>query len=504
MDKSNHYFPLDSHESNFDIENQSQINRTFQRATERPVWLRTKVMPVVKREDDSSFDRHPDESRDPALCHVSLTWIPAYAGMTLLAVCAAVVHACRNRAWHTPSYATADPKHNNADYVYDYESLKAQPKFRKEELYVKKLIFVTILCTFVWLGMAGCCGDCPTCPDNRPPVEKDYHFLYSFVGSFSTASVVTYSTKSGEAVDSANYGRYPFNDVRFSKDGMYAYYTVNESENGSTWVTETVSGDTISIVNGVWSQWLQLFDDERHLLLAGGGTYLRILNLPTLDVVYAEFDSSGWGEGAVHPTLNIAYIPLPAEDSLLVLRMDDSGVDAEKFALKNLDGLPCGAISAQSSLDGKYLLLTAGDFPSGRGYTQVRDLNTLELLKQYSRYPISRPYFHPDARRIFFREWVRWEENNPGAIWMLDLETFLLERVIDGSDIVGSGSPRSALNPSDMDFTPDGRYAIISNGVGLGAFGPILKVDLESYRIVDTIYPALGFPRVIRMNPKPM
>ena len=42
-------------------------------------------MPVMKRDEDCSFERHPDESRDPALCHVDLTWIPVCAGMTVLA-----------------------------------------------------------------------------------------------------------------------------------------------------------------------------------------------------------------------------------------------------------------------------------------------------------------------------------------------------------------------------------------------------------------------------------
>jgi hypothetical protein len=38
---------------------------------------------VTKRDDNCSLDCHLDESRDPALCHAGLTWIPACAGMTV-------------------------------------------------------------------------------------------------------------------------------------------------------------------------------------------------------------------------------------------------------------------------------------------------------------------------------------------------------------------------------------------------------------------------------------
>ena len=73
--------------------------------------------------------------------------------------------------------------------------------------------------------------------------------------------------------------------------------------------------------------------------------------------------------------------------------------------------------------------------------------------------------------------------------------------ILDGSDFAGYW-PFYGLNPSDMDFTPDGKYGfILSGGEGLN-YGPILKLDMDTYEIVDAFYPPDGVSRLIRINPR--
>jgi hypothetical protein len=61
-----------------------------------------------------------------------------------------------------------------------------------------------------------------------------------------------------------------------------------------------------------------------------------------------------------------------------------------------------------------------------------------------------------------------------------------------------------ALTPTDMDFTPDGKYAFIISGQSGQEWGSgvILKLDCDTYKIVDAIYPPPGGSDLIRINPK--
>jgi hypothetical protein len=356
--------------------------------------------------------------------------------------------------------------------------------------------FITIV---ILVCSAGCDDNCIVCPGPPETVEPDYHFLYSFVGSFSTASVLTYSTKTGEVVDSVYYGGFPFWDVRFSKDGQFAYYTVGDAGNYATWITNFATGDTVNIVDDIAGAWIDLSHDEKYLLLSGATT-LRILTLPDLSSIYEREYQNSWGECSFHPNENKAYAVNLIEDSLLILDVEGDVVTESKVPLKNSAGNPASAIRSMVSLNGKYLILTARNYPSPTDtYIQLRDTETYELLHEYR--PDHRGgYLHPDGKRVFFIDCVEFEPT-PGALWELNLETLLMTKVLDGSD-VSSGYPLQGLDPFDMDITPDGKYAFLNGGgCGLG-FGPVIKVDLDTYTIVDAIYPSLGAPRVLRINPK--
>jgi len=341
------------------------------------------------------------------------------------------------------------------------------------------------------LGMiTGCTEEkCVVCPPDQPPAEKEYYFLYSY--GFSNW-VYTYSTKTGEIVDSVKYPSYPFADVRFSKDGKYAYYV-----GGSIWIADFATGDTVAITEGTLSSgaWLSLSSDGRHLLLSGT-TKLTLFEIPSLAIVYQREYEKGWADGTIHPFKDIAYVGSNALDSLLIIDFRTSTIHDSTVPLFWGDGTPTAALSVAVTKDGKSMILTGG------GRVQLRDAETFQLLREY--YPgRNTAYLHPDGERVFFLRDKDFTIGQPAEVWELNLRTLLMTRVLRGEDFIAYLN-YFALTPTDMDFTPDGKYAFIISGVAGQEFGAgtILKLDCDTYRIVDAIYPSLGISSLIRINPR--
>ncbi len=342
--------------------------------------------------------------------------------------------------------------------------------------------------------------DCPNCPGTEI-AEKDYHLLYSFGGGFYNSSVYTYSTMTGELLDSAYYGHYPYRDVRFSHDGRYAYYTVQRAYTAATWVTDYASGDTLALLDGVGGNWLSVSHDDRYLLLSDGGV-LKLISLPGLEVVYEESRENSWSIGAMHPLREIAVIGNEAIDSLLFLDFSSDKITARSVALEYKEG---GAISVGAvaySADGTELIIYAGDYPCCSGSViQVRDAETMEVLFESVPAYIG-PFVHPDGVRVFFVEPVRdvFGLGNPSSVWELDLNKLAMRKLFDGRDF-GAARDTFELDPSDMTFTPDGKYAFLMNGGDGSQDGPILKLDLDTYDFVEVINPPAGLSSTIRICP---
>ena len=76
-----------------------------------------------------------------------------------------------------------------------------------------------------------------------------------------------------------------------------------------------------------------------------------------------------------------------------------------------------------------------------------------------------------------------------------------MTRILRGEDFgpIGTGEP---LDPGDMDFTPDGKYAFISNGGQGNKSGPIFKMDCDTYKIVAVFPTPAGISGWVRVNPK--
>jgi hypothetical protein len=362
---------------------------------------------------------------------------------------------------------------------------------------IKFLIGVYL--TALLLGMTtGCTKEkCVVCPPDQPAAEKEYYFLY---GYGADGEVYTYSTKTGQIVDSVKYP-VSFFDARFSKDGKYAYYTAQRpgvSDPPVTWIEEFARRDTLSLLDGIGGYWLSVSSDERYLLISGT-TKLTLLEIPSLAIVYQREYEKGWDHGTIHQFKDIAYVGSNTLDSLLIIDFRASNIRDSTVPLFWGDGTtPTSALSAAVSKDGKTIILNAG-----RGW-QLRNAETLELLREFPHVASFGPYLHPDGERVFFLQYEELDVGQQGEVWELNLRTLLMTRILREEDFAAY-SPYFAFSPCDMDFTPDGKYAFIINGGAGHSFGvgTTLKLDCDTYKIVDVIYPPpFSISQLIRINPK--
>jgi hypothetical protein len=306
--------------------------------------------------------------------------------------------------------------------------------------------------------------------------------------------VYTFSTKSLKVVDSVSYSGNPFDALQFTSDGKYACY----SKAGVTWVTDYASGDTVAIDNEHGGPRLSISKGDRMLLVLDGSR-TSVFGIPNLNILYTIPSGSFPTSCCFDPTEDVAYLTLSHEDSLLIVRLDSTGVHDHKIWLSVPGGNPKYGMTVAVSSDGSTLLLNLTT-PEGLKYLELRDTDSLHVMAEY--YPsYYGPIIHPDGRRAFLFSAGTFDNPQPSVVYVLDLKTRIMQKVLDGVDY-GSFSPyRRFLDVGQIDFTPDGRYAFILNGHGLSGSPPIAKLDLESYEIVDAIYPPSGVSRAMRIYP---
>jgi len=349
----------------------------------------------------------------------------------------------------------------------------------------------------IGLILGGCSEkECSVCPDPEPPaVEKDYHFLYSYGGR--DGWVYTYSTKTMTALDSVAYGQdvLPFWDLKYTSDGRYAVYTRTGAAPVSTWVTDYLTGDTIALVDGVGGMTLSISHDDGLVAVSTSGE-LQVFTLPDLIEVFRLADASGYrspGGCGFHPTRNVLYGGFSKIDSIYRIDFESSPPSVMEIPFKGIDGDSLWCLDASVTRDGKYVIMT-GCYPlQFFGYCQLRDPQTLAILHQYLMIP-GYPLFHPDGVRVFM-----WAGKGLGV---LNLQTLTFELVFDRSTVTAPYPWYPGIGPTDGELTPDGRFMIFCNDTqdGMGD-GPIVKLDLATYKIVGTAYPRRGRGIAVGMYP---
>lgn len=373
-----------------------------------------------------------------------------------------------------------------------------------------------LVCTFIamfTLGfLLGCEDDC-VCPQPEPEPEHvpDYHLLYSYVGDGYVDYVLTYSTKSGEIIDSARYDGNPFDNMVFSHDGQYACYTSNYNlrvGGSETWVTNWPQGDTVAYLAGTGALAAYLTLDDQYLLLTGGSS-VALLSFPSLTAIYKDsvkhlrddpnWQGSGSWAGAFHPNRQLVYVTFePYYDSIFVLDYSELPLKILSHQLVDSQGYPVYAKGPLACTDEYLIIVQASrDHP---GYLGLFDPITLQVIRDrlVRRSWIYSGPLHPDGTRLFlaYNSGFDWPY---GGIDVYDLETDILRTYIAEGEIdVGWGG----INPSDLQFTPDGRVMYMANG-GIGFDrGPILEINIETREVTRRWDQETGFSRLLRLNPR--
>jgi hypothetical protein len=349
--------------------------------------------------------------------------------------------------------------------------------------------------------LLGCQEDC-VCPEPEMPLKPDYHLLYSYAGStIETKYVLTYSTKTGEVIDSAEYGGIPFVNMAFSHDGEYAVYTSNYNLDlgaSETWVTETATGDTISYLLGVGGQAAILSPSDDYVLLMGGGLY-AILSFPGLSIVYQ--DSVTNLGGGFHPRLNRVFAVYErAMDSLFVLDFLESPVVESSIPIRDSEGYPL--LSTGILQITEHHLLLNPLIPDAAYFIQVYDVDSLTLLHE-----IQTPHLMvyrgvdlaPDGNRLFLAYNRGFERPWESGVDIYYFSTGNLVPYITQDEI---SCCYEQIAPTDIEFLPDGEsFFILDGGTGFW-FGPILQINTVTKEVIRVIRPDDGSTKLIRLNPK--
>ena len=229
---------------------------------------------------------------------------------------------------------------------------------------------VRIVVTVFLIMLAACDDDCPLCPEETEDCVY-YHLLYSYVvgdGIGAPYYSLTLDSRTGDIVDSTAHTTEPFNDVVFSPDGKYAYYTGW----GFTMATDYSTGDTIAIDRGTAGQRLELSADGDFLLRSNG---VALFSLPDLEV---RFLGPGEGNAVFHPAERVAYFGDCSSESLFVLDYQETPPVVSAVPLVDETGFGFAPSLLAISPDGTQLAVTS----SGMRLCFL-DLNTFTVTQAF-------------------------------------------------------------------------------------------------------------------------
>jgi hypothetical protein len=440
------------------------------------------LMPVMKRDGDCSHDCHPDESRDPALGHVDLAWIPASAGMTVYDRSECLVRGIRPRMPRQERQAQRGPdlrtKRNSANYVYDDESLKDQPKFRKEEPYVKKLIFVTLLSTFVWLGLAGCNDDCPTCPTE----DISRYSGYAYVSMISPPyGVYVIDIAADSVVDSlVDELIFPLSalNVDVSPDGKYLVALNNE------FTLTLFDMPEFRVVAQRKINGESYFVGWKNQLLQRGSEGFSLYSLPDLEPIITRNPPIGsgsiWLDEATNSFLTSAY-----PDSLVTVDLDSLTV-TQSWRIVDPDGFGFHIYKFcwDKKLGMTYLIIGSID---GASFL-VFDLNNSTIVSKTKLYaPFGDLRVNPNGEEVYVTDpgYVN-SPVYPGNIFVFDARTGALLDLISLYGI-RPDFPFEGMGAWDIEITPDGKDLILGLGHVLIQPANVARVNI-SKRKVEKLY----------------
>jgi hypothetical protein len=334
------------------------------------------------------------------------------------------------------------------------------------------------------------CSNKPSKPNDKP--EPYYKLLYSYVQP--PVSVLTFNTRTGAVVDSVRHPGEPFLDLEFSHDGELAYYV-----GPSTWIARTATGDTVAIDRNPGGSQLVLSPDEKNLAMIAAQS-MRVYKAPSMDVIYEKLATSFCAR--FHPSKKVLYfiygIPGFDWDTLYVLDFNTTPAIERAVALSDSLGEHVPAGPMELSGDGKWMLMIYYN------WLFLVDTDSLKVRKVMKSLHFADANYigitvHPDGKRAFLHYYDPYFNPNVGGLDIFDFSTQTLTNFIDHVSVPGLGRP---FRPWRSEFTPDGKELIgIVYETFLGC--EIFRLDLATKTI--SLFTPLrgGYPRVLKLNPKP-
>jgi WD40 repeat protein len=367
------------------------------------------------------------------------------------------------------------------------ESLKDQPKFRKEEPYVKKLIFVTILCTLVWLGLIGCSDDCATCPE---PKCSDCPYdgrLYVAMDS-PNPGVYIFDTKTDSLVDSIVFSSTTL-ATSLSPNGRYF---TGSNDRGTISLFDAGTGRLISELSGFGKG---EFGKNSSMLLVRNRSGTDVFSLPSVTLSYS---GSAIPIFARQVSDQLRFYGLWTSDTLALFDVDSSNV-LRKWQIKIAERRQLMQFDVSADGSKLYGIANTSDGDLFYAYDLVGDsvLSTFRLL-----FYLGDVRIHPSGREV----WVcdpgsplsyPW----PDQIYVFDTQT---------GRLLYSISLRQEVNPIGVtpdvygiEFTPDGSAAYLRSGHDLSYSGTVLKIDCRSKKVTKVLFPHWDrYPRSMAIGPR--
>jgi hypothetical protein len=344
--------------------------------------------------------------------------------------------------------------------------------------------------------VSSCERDCNCLsPEDHIP---EYHLIYPNSGIegvdvYDSSWVLTYSTKTGEVIDSFK-TTYYINDIQFTRDGSMAVWTATNLSvpEHVVWVTNYPIDDTIAFRGGLHGERLAFNPDETRIMLHYIDA-ITILSFPDLTPILT--DTVQHNDAGFLPGVDKYFHVVGNKDSLYVV--DYSNPESIVTTAIFLASPPDIGISPYIGVvDYERNLITLICEPDEEySYIHVRDASDYSFVQQNVT-PVhyhDRAFARPGSDEIFMYSietgWSWWEMDR------LDYYSVELNAVFSfmkRHDIV-LFEGKFAFD--QIEFTPDGETMYLGHVIPLG-------VRIADKKVIQRLQPKIPAARVIRINPR--
>ncbi len=368
---------------------------------------------------------------------------------------------------------------------------------------MKKLILIFSICTFAWLGIAGCGDDdCPTCPE--PPNNGHYSGLAYLSEQFGFKGFYTYDTDSGAIVDSTMQLGYAagtsVNDL--TADGKYLSVWYGDTLGIETRIYETATMRVVHVLSNIA---ISNFTEDGKFLIGNRGRAVSKFLVPSFNKVFEDTIIDDDARYRVHSP-NRSIFAVAGNYKIYQISYDSMKI-VHQWTPVDEQGIPIFMVHFDVHPNGN-LLYSVGSSGSTRFF--VYDLTNSRLIASF---PLVSYWgdlrVNPDGSEVWVTDPGRVEipfaPPDVGTVFIFDAYTGAHS---GGISLYGyiADDPAEPLDAKRVDFSPDGKEAYITTGA-LGPrenLGTILRFDARSRKLISNIFPNIDrSPHGVVVGPRP-